>query len=43
MYQAKLTHYPYSPNGYAPLGYDAVWVLALALDKTFTQRKEQVC
>jgi len=41
MYQAKLTHYPYSPNGYTPLGYDAVWVLALGLDKTLTQRKEQ--
>ena len=40
MYKAELTHYPYSPNGYAALGYDAVWVLASALDKTLTQMKE---
>ena len=41
MYKAELTHYPYSPNGYAALGYDAVWVLASALDKTLTQMKEK--
>ena len=40
MYTAELKHYPYSSNGYAPLGYDAVWVLALALDKTMTHLKE---
>ena len=36
MYTAELKHYPYSANGYAPLGYDAAWVLALALNKTMT-------
>lgn len=41
MYKEELKHYPYSSNGYAPLGYDATWVLALALDKTVTQLKEK--
>ena len=41
MYKAELQHHPYSHNGYAPLGYDATWVLALALDKTLTQWKEK--
>ena len=41
MYKAELTHYPYSTNGYAALGYDATWVLALALDKTLSQMKEK--
>ncbi|CAH3111185.1 unnamed protein product [Pocillopora meandrina] len=36
MYTTELKHYPYSANGYAPLGYDAAWVLALALNKTMT-------
>ena len=40
VYKAELRHYPYSSNGYAPLGYDATWVLALALNKTVTQLRE---
>lgn len=41
MYKEELQQYPYSHNGYAPLGYDATWALALALDKTLTQWKEK--
>ena len=40
MYKTELKHSPYSINSYAPLGYDATWVLALALDKTVKQMKE---
>lgn len=40
MYTTVLKHYSYSANGYAPLGYDAAWVLALTLNETTTQLNE---
>lgn len=40
IYTTELKDYSYSANGYATLGYDAAWVLALALNETMTQLNE---